>query len=120
MTKRTQGWAFFGLSLGLLAHAAACGNAGTPQNSKNSLPSGVFGGAAGVIEPKLDASTQEAGMEEASTGIVEVCGSVPQGHVALLDDFDDHDSLAVPEADREAYWYPVHDDSAGMMNQPNE
>jgi hypothetical protein len=35
--------------------------------------------------------------------------------LALIDDFEDGDSVAVPEADREAYWFTIHDDSAGMI-----
>jgi hypothetical protein len=43
------------------------------------------------------------------------CAAVPQGTLALIDNFDDGDSVGVPEADREAFWFTDHDESAGSV-----
>jgi hypothetical protein len=99
--------------LGALGLGSACSADGpSASQDTSSLPSGVFGGAAGVIEPVLDAGP------DVSTGPADVCVNVPQGTVALVDDFEDGDSVAVPEPEREAYWFPGHDATSGMMNQP--
>ena len=38
------------------------------------------------------------------------------GTLALIDDFEDGDSIAVAEPDREAYWFTIHDDSTGTID----
>jgi len=93
----------------------SCGKTEAP-NSASSLPSGVFGGAAAVVQPTLAWAPSQGNAGSASTAPMDVCQSVPQGTLALIDDFEDGDSSAAPEPDREAYWFTIHDDSAGSID----
>ncbi len=95
----------------------ACGKTNTPDDP--GLPSGIFGGSAGAPEQPTLASagapaTSEAGAPSSTTPMA-ICKDVPQGQLALIDDFEDGDSTAVFEADREAYWFTIHDDSVGTI-----
>jgi hypothetical protein len=92
----------------------ACGKTDAPSDGPG-LPSGIFGGAAGVMQASLAGAPPLGNAGAETTTPVEVCQNVPQGTRALLDDFDDGDSTAVPEPDREAYWFTIHDDSAGTI-----
>ena len=93
---------------------SACGKSDAP-NQGPGLPGGIFGGASGVQQPQL-AGESSLGGADAGTTPIDVCQSVPQGTRALVDDFEDGDSVALPETDREAYWFTIHDDSAGMID----
>jgi hypothetical protein len=107
------------LGLGLLL-APACGRA--KNDTAPPKASGVFGGTGGVID-----AVPVAGQMAAAGGISgsggsggaaranDVCANVPLGRLALLDDFNDGDSVAAPEAGREAYWFTVVDDTAGTL-----
>jgi hypothetical protein len=86
----------------------------------------VFGGSAAVIPAQPSAGQSSAGGSGAtgaagaagaagSASTPALCADVPQGSVALLDDFDDGDSLAAPAAEREAYWYTIKDSSPGTL-----
>ena len=101
---------------------SACGDK-TGDANHTSGPGGVFGGSGGVIEARPTAGQGALGGSGGSAGsdavAPDVCDQVPQGSVARLDDFNDGDSVAVPEADREAYWFTVHDDSGGTLEPAN-
>jgi hypothetical protein len=101
---------------------SACGKADTTVSDGPDLPSGVFGGgASGIKEPILAgmSSVGRAGgsgtVGGASNALPDPCAAVPAGVRALIDDFEDGDSAAVPETDREAYWFTIHDDSTGSI-----
>jgi hypothetical protein len=44
-----------------------------------------------------------------------VCKNVPPGQIAELDDFEDGDSAALPEGNRQGFWGLIHDDTAGTV-----
>jgi len=95
----------------------ACGKTDTHADDPG-LPSGIFGGSGGAIEqPTLAAGTSamsNAGAPSTTTPMA-ICKNVPPGQLALIDDYEDGDSTAVLEAGREAYWFTIHDDSAGKI-----
>ncbi|MEO8904377.1 MAG: hypothetical protein ABI488_18590 [Polyangiaceae bacterium] len=97
----------------------ACGNSDAPP-AESGLPGGVFGGSGsgGAFEqPTLagaPSTETDAGAANSTTPMA-VCQDVPQGQLALIDDFEDGDAVAVPEVGREAYWFTVHDESAGTV-----
>ncbi|MEO6602312.1 MAG: hypothetical protein ABIQ16_20695, partial [Polyangiaceae bacterium] len=101
----------FGCSLAL----AACGSdkAGTGPGS---LPTG-FGGVGGAITatPTGGAGANSGGTAGEMTTAPNVCLDVAKGQVARLDDFEDGDSVALPEAGREGYWFTVHDTTMGSI-----
>ncbi len=51
-------------------------------------------------------------------GPFDECASTPAGKLALIDDFEDGDSVAAAEPGREALWFTVHDESAGTIVPP--
>lgn len=99
----------------LLGVAAACSSSDKPSASgPGPLPS--FGGAAPVVDPELTDAGATAGKDgEGDASLPSVCGNVPKGSVALLDDFEDGDANAAPENHRQAFWFVVHDDSPGTV-----
>ena len=105
-----SGWL---LVLGL-GFSPACGSSdGTV--AETSLPPSFFGGATGIEQPTLAgmSSTTVAGNGGGGgSTLPNPCANVPEGQLALIDDFEDGNQDAVPEVDREAYWFPVKDDEA--------
>jgi len=97
-----------------IATALSCGKTDAPS-AGSGLPSGVFGGASGVGQPSLAGASSLGSAGAENTMPADVCQSVPQGTRALIDDFEDGDSIAVPEVDREAYWFTIHDPSVGSI-----
>src|SRR4051794_7914706 len=91
----------------------AFGNTSDAPAGSAGFPSGIFGGSGGLEQP-VGAGTSALGSAgtDSTTMPTEVCVNVPQGTRALIDDFDDGDSIAVPESDREAYWFTIKDPSA--------
>jgi hypothetical protein len=111
--------AFFPLLLAATPVLAplACSTTNTPSAGPGEgLPAAIFGGSAGIEQPVLAGASALGSAGMSVTTPTDVCRTVPQGTVALIDDFEDGDSVAVPEVDREAYWFTVHDDSAGMID----
>lgn len=109
--------------------AAACGAWLAPACSGSSsdprpqaTAGGIFGGTGGVIEavPLAGTGGSVPAGGTGGSGDVDPCRDTPPGTVALIDDFDDGDSVAAFEANREAYWFTVHDESAGQLEPPNE
>jgi hypothetical protein len=101
------------LSLGL-GGAPACGSSDQPP-AEVQLPPGFFGGAANVEQPILAGMGPKAGAAGGAAGgdsLLDPCADVPEGKLALIDDFEDDNQEAVPEPDREAYWFPLKDDEA--------
>lgn len=92
----------------------ACGNTSDAPAGGAGFPSGIFGGSAGVA-PSASAGTTALGSAGVGSLPVDVCLDVPRGTRALIDDFEDGDSLAVPEPDREAYWFTIKDPSPGII-----
>jgi hypothetical protein len=97
--------------------SAACGST-TPDDPQPTVLS-PFGGTAGVSGA---ATTSGASGSAGSGGTggtggapANLCASVPQGKMALLDDFEDHDPIAKREFERDAFWFTVHDNSAGSI-----
>jgi hypothetical protein len=106
------------------ALAAACGK-GEDVNDGAATGGGIFGGT-GNVRPGLPlAGTGGSGVSSvAGTGgsstDADECRHVPPGKVALLDDFDDGNNVAEPEAEREAYWFTIHDDTPGSIDPPKD
>ena len=107
------------LGLGL---AAACGSSErAPADA--ALPRSFFGGATGVEQPTLAGMGGMGSKPVAGNGggagsaPLNPCVNVPPGQLALIDDFEDDNQDAVPELEREAYWFPIKDDPAskGML-----
>lgn len=107
------GWAALTLPFALLG---ACGNS-TSSDRDPKLPANV-GGAPPVQQPTLAGTGAAPALGLAGAGgsaLPDPCAVVAPGRYALIDDFEDGDSIAVPEADRESYWFTVHDDSKGTI-----
>jgi hypothetical protein len=110
------GWYGLGLSLVL---GVACGQ--SQDAAPNTPAGGIFGGTGGVIDAKPTAGQSGGGSGGTSSSagsggaLPDVCANVPRGTVALIDNFNDGDSVAAYEIDREAYWFTVHDDTPGML-----
>src|SRR3954471_10393302 len=105
---RRSGWL---LLLGV-ALAPACGSS-VRTIEDTPLPPSFFGGAAAVVQPTLAgmSSILAAGNGEGGgSALPNPCANVPEGKRALIDDFEDSNQEAVPEVDREAYWFPIKDD----------
>jgi hypothetical protein len=101
--------------LGAIFLVAACGG------SKEGKPSpratgGASAGVGGVSEAvplagKAGSTTVAGGGAAAE----DPCADTPPGSLALIDDFDDGDTVAAPEPNREAYWFLISDESAGKL-----
>jgi hypothetical protein len=100
----------------ILAPLACSTNSAPSAGPGEGLPSAIFGGTAGIEQPVLAGAPAGGTSGTSATTPTDVCQNVPQGTLALMDDFEDGDSVAVPEVDREAYWFTLHDDSAGMID----
>jgi hypothetical protein len=110
------------LGLGL-ALASACGSSDRAP-AEPALPTSFFGGAAGVEQPILAGMGPKAVAGNGGAGgnaLPNPCADVPEGQLALIDDFEDGNQEAVPEVDREAYWFPIKDDeeSKGVIEPEN-
>ena len=111
------------LLLAVLGLAAAC-SASDRSPRETSLPPSFFGaGAPPIVQPALagtsSVSLAGSGGSGGSGGsaLPDPCANVPEGQLALIDDFEDDNQDAVPEVDREAYWFPIKDDevSTGIL-----
>ena len=102
--------------------ALACGDAPAGSPAK----SGVFGGTGGIPDAIALAGQTSKGGGGAGSGsgsggslpVSNTCADTPQGSLALIDDFDDGDSVAAFEPNREAYWFTIHDDTSGTITPP--
>jgi len=115
---------FQGLSrAGLIILGAASGvSCSSSENGVAADPfAGFFsGGAPAIAQPTLAhagsggwaASLSGNGGAGGSSVLPDPCAMVPEGRLALIDDFEDANQDAVPEANREAYWFPLKDDEA--------
>ncbi|HET7543589.1 MAG TPA: hypothetical protein VFK05_27140 [Polyangiaceae bacterium] len=107
---------FLTLAVGL---AAACGSS-DPVSADVPFPTSFFsGGAPAIAQPRLaTAGSPEGPMPTPGSGagggsaLADPCAVVPQGQLALIDDFEDDNQDAVPEPGREAFWFPLKDDEA--------
>lgn len=103
--------------------APAC-HGGTSDARPQATAGGIFGGTGGVIDAVPLAGTSGSvaagGTGGSGDAALDPCRDTPPGTVALIDDFDDGDSVAAFEADREAYWFTVHDESAGQLEPADE
>jgi hypothetical protein len=100
----------------------ACGEKADSGSSDGARPSGGSAGAAGVVEAVPLGGAGVNGGSAAGSGAggsAELCAATPPGELALIDDFDDGDSVAVFEANREAYWFTVTDGTDGVLDPPN-
>lgn len=103
-----------------LGSAVACGSSDSKVASDPF--SGFFGGGApAIVQPTLsNAGSGATPASAAGTGggggssnvLPDPCAVVPEGQLALIDDFEDANQDAVPEPEREAYWFPIKDDAA--------
>lgn len=111
-------WWLFALPLAL---AQACGN--SRDEPANATPvGGIFGGSGGIapVTP-VEISPRPAGGVGGGGGTsADVCRNTPPGTLALLDDFDDGDSVAVFEPEREAYWFTINDGSLGTITPKDD
>lgn len=96
----------------------ACGKDAAPASSKP--VSGVFGGTSGAVDatPLSGTGGSVVAGAGAGGGTADACANTPPGTLALIDDFDDGDSVAAIEPFREAYWFTVNDGSAGTFDPP--
>jgi hypothetical protein len=53
-------------------------------------------------------------------GAADVCKDVPAGKLALIDDFNDGDNITPFDPGREAFWFTIHDMTAGTIEPPND
>jgi len=99
----------------------ACENA--DPTAEPAQAGGVFGGSSGVgtsgaPDAKPLAGQTSTGGSSGSSGmgaLADVCANTPAGTVARIDDFNDGNSIATSEPNREAYWFTIHDDSPGIL-----
>jgi hypothetical protein len=116
---RSRYAALFLIALGSALSLAACGSdQPSPGNDPGPLPTG-FGGAGGALPaiPSGGAGPSAAGSGHAgeTTGPPPACLDVAKGQVALIDDFEDGNSVALPETGREGYWFTVDDGTQGTL-----
>lgn len=103
---------FWALGLGFVA---ACSSSERNAVDEPLPPSFFGGGAPAIVQPTLAgaSSTPVAGSGgQGGSALTDPCANVPEGQLALIDDFEDNDQDAVPEPEREAYWFPLKDDEA--------
>lgn len=94
---------------------AACGDSKSSPSDPGPLPT-AFGGSGGAVSAQIAGSGgASAGASGQTTTLPATCQNVPKGKVALLDDFEDGDSVAYPEPLREGYWVMIHDETAGTV-----
>ncbi len=111
------------LGLGFALTPVACGSdQATTNDDPGSLPTG-FGGTGGVVTatPSGGAGTSSGGAGNGGqagemTTLPPVCLNVAQGQVGAIDDFEDGNSVALPETGREGYWFTVHDTTTGSID----
>jgi hypothetical protein len=116
-------WARFSAGLCALL-VVACGGS---SHDGVTGSGGIFGGSGGVPEAVPLAgrageggSAGIAGSEAGGAPVSNACDGTPPGTKALLDDFNDGDSVAVFEQNREAYWFTMHDESVGSIDPLNQ
>ncbi|MES1179086.1 MAG: hypothetical protein ABUL62_32530 [Myxococcales bacterium] len=107
------------VGIGSTLSLIACGSdSATPSNDPGSLPTG-FGGSSGAVAAVpsggAGASSGSGGQAGEMTTLPAVCLNVAQGQLARIDDFEDGDSVALPEPGREGYWFTVHDTTTGSI-----
>lgn len=122
------------IALGAAFSLAACGSdPSAGSNDPGPLPTG-FGGVGGAVAPiavaGADVGTGAGAGGRAGAGgfgqageaalLPGVCLDVAKGQVASIDDFEDGNSVALPELGREGYWFTVHDDTAGSVIPDND
>jgi hypothetical protein len=118
-----HGWLVFLLGSAVTL-AAACGKS-DQQPSGEDEGGGIFGGTGGVTSTVPvagkggNANAGSAGTA-GSVAAADDCASTPPGMVALIDNFDDGNNVAAPEPGREAYWFTIHDESAGTIEPPKD
>jgi len=99
-----------------LALVAACSSS-ERRVAEDPLPPSFFGGGApAIVQPTLAGATSTPAVAgsggEGGGALLDSCANVPEGQLALIDDFEDSNQSAVPEPEREAYWFPIKDDEA--------
>lgn len=113
-----------GWLLGVLPLAAGLAQACSSTSDKpvtSDSAGAIFGGTGGVAAvPATPAPSVTAGVSGGGGAGADACGNTPPGALALIDDFDDGDNVAVAEPEREAYWFTVDDGSAGSMEPKGE
>ncbi len=98
-----------------LALSAACSTSDRTVADEPLPPTFFGGGGPALVQPTLAgaSSTPTAGSGGGGgSALPNPCANVPEGQLALIDDFEDGNQNAVPEPDREAYWFPIKDDEA--------
>ncbi|HVY31098.1 MAG TPA: hypothetical protein VHB79_31295 [Polyangiaceae bacterium] len=118
-----RGRLFFSLT-SALALAAACGKS-DQQPSSEEQGGGIFGGTGGgtssvPLAGKAGSASGGAGGTAGSMAAIDECASTPPGKLALIDNFDDGNSIAAFEPGREAYWFTIHDESPGTIEPPKD
>lgn len=104
--------------------AQGCGGGGD-QPTTPAPGGGIFGGSGGVTQvlpatPSASAAPGLGGGGGGGGGNANGCQNTPPGMLALIDDFDDGDSVAAFEPEREAYWFTINDGSAGTIEPTAE
>jgi hypothetical protein len=97
------------------ALASACSDGQPPSSNPSPIPSGGgSAGTGGIVEPTPVAGTSDAGQSGGGSP-PDACLTTPPGQLALIDDFDDGDSIAAYEPERDAYWFTIVDDTDGRL-----
>jgi len=108
--------AFLLLAVGV---AGACGSSDRVSTDPPFPTSFFSGGAPAIVQPTLAkaGATASAAGSGGGSALLDLCADVPQGKLALIDDFEDGNQDAVPEDEREAFWFPLKDDetSTGVL-----
>jgi hypothetical protein len=102
-----------------LGSAAACGSSES-QGTPDPFAGFFSGGAPTIVQPTLTsggsgtkpAGAAGSGGSAGGSVLPDLCADVPEGQLALIDDFEDANQDAVPEPEREAFWFPLKDDPA--------
>ena len=105
---------------GLTSTGGAGGAAGsTPAATAGSSTVAGQGGSASSTAGQGGSAGSSAGRGgSAGSATVVSCPSVPQGQLALLDDFEDGNSAFAAEPGRTGIWFTIHDESPGSIT-PN-
>lgn len=111
-------------ALGVAWLATACGEQKSSSAPRTGGASGSAG-AGGIVDAVPVAGKSGAGGAGGAGGgsggeLTDACLTTPPGKLALIDDFDDGDSVAAFEPEREAYWFTIIDDTEGTLEPSGE
>lgn len=101
----------------------ACKDGASPGEPPADDLGGIFGGTGGIggiggigeAVPRAGGGGTGGTASAGAGNVDDACQNTPPGELASIDDFDDGNSQAAYEAEREAYWFTVADGSDGTL-----